>query len=62
MISAAIQKSEDLVYVYDDDGRLAHQLSGKLEGYTAHNVMIRHSSSLIYVYDDSGRLIRQISG
>ena len=60
MIGAAEQHSSDLVYVYGDEGRLIHQFSGELRGFTSKTVMVKVNSGVTQVLDESGRLIRQI--
>ena len=62
MITAAVQKTPQSVWVYDESGS-ARQLPGILLDYTSQTVTIKPLSGChtAYIYGDKGRVIRTIN-
>jgi hypothetical protein len=61
MITTAIQKTSQSVWVYNESGS-ARQYTGHLVDYTSNTVIIRPLSALhsVNVYDDKGRHLQTI--
>ena len=63
MITAAVRKTPQSVWVYDERGS-ARQLSGTLLGYTSQTVTIKplSGSHTAYIYNEKGQIIRSVTG
>lgn len=62
MISHALQKTRNTVWVYNDKGKMEFSLQGTLLNYTGSGVSVRPLSSerTVYTYDSHGKFISSI--
>lgn len=58
-ISTAVQKG-NMVYVYDEKGKVLFTRLGKLQGYTSDSVSIETTKSTLSVFDPKNRVVKTV--
>lgn len=58
-ISTAVQKG-NMVYVYDENGKVLFTRLGKLQGYTSDSVSIETTKSTLSVFNQQNRVVNTV--